>query len=165
MTSTSAANALADDNPQCPFAKNLAAEAVKKIVDTYKDKNPLKYLVIVGNTNIISYFYHPDFADLAKESQFVPPVNDGSPSQAALKLDFVPSDDDYVAMEMVPLGNSSFPIVDPNFAVGRLVETPAAIITMLEAYDQTTGGVVPTPQSAFVSGYDFLRGGWPRPRR
>jgi CSLREA domain-containing protein len=157
----SAANDLADANPECPFAKNLVAEAVKKIVDDYKEQNPLKYLVIVGNDNIISFNRHPDFADLAKESQFVPPVLDSSASQAALRLDFVLSDDDYVAKEMVPLGNSTFPIVDSHFAAGRLVETAADMNAVIEAF-LSIGGLVEKDEGAgeswstLVTGYDFL---------
>ena len=36
------------------------------------------------------------------------------------------------------------------------METAADIINMLDAYAATTGGTVPQPGSAFVSGYDFL---------
>ncbi len=31
-------NALADANPKCPYAKNLVAEAIKRIVDLYRDR-------------------------------------------------------------------------------------------------------------------------------
>ena len=44
----------------------------------------------------------------------------------------------------------------PDLAVGRLVETPAEIGGMLHAYLGTAGGVVPTPTSSLVTGYDFL---------
>ncbi len=46
-----------------------------------------------------------------------------SASQAALRLGYVLSDDDYVADEIVPLGNSFFPIVESNFAVANFAAT------------------------------------------
>ena len=42
----------------------------------------------------------------------------------------------------------------PGLAVGRLVETPAEIAGLIDAYTQP-GGVV-TPGSSLVTGYDFL---------
>ena len=45
-----------------------------------------------------------------------------------------------------------FPV--PGLAVGRLVETPAEIAGLLDAYTQA-GGVV-SPSSSLVTGYDFL---------
>ena len=40
----------------------------------------------------------------------------------------------------------------PDLAVGRLVETPADMMAVLDAYLATPNGVVATPNSAFVSG-------------
>ena len=47
----------------------------------------------------------------------------------------------------------------PDLAVGRLVETPAEIAGVLDAYLGLSGGVVPTPTSSLVTGYDFLADG------
>jgi hypothetical protein len=46
----------------------------------------------------------------------------------------------------------------PELAVGRLVETAAEMTGMLDAYI-AANGVVPTPASALVTGYDFLADG------
>jgi CSLREA domain-containing protein len=143
---------------ECPFAKNVVAQAIKEIVDGYRtqpDSN-LQYVVLVGGDAVIPFFRHPDNADLARESQYVPPVMDGTPSQAALKLDYVLSQDGYVAKEELLINNNTFPIVDPNVAVGRLAETAAEISAVIDAFlDHTNNGVVQS-QTSLVTGYDFL---------
>ena len=62
------------------------------------------------------------------------------------------SQDAYGAGTSVSLRTSDFPV--PGLAVGRLVETPAEIAGVLDAYTQA-GGVV-APASSLVTGYDFL---------
>ncbi|MCP4418808.1 MAG: hypothetical protein GY805_19505, partial [Chloroflexi bacterium] len=44
----------------------------------------------------------------------------------------------------------------PDLAVGRLVETPDQVITILDAYLSTADGIISAPSSALVTGYDFL---------
>ncbi|MCC6606866.1 MAG: CSLREA domain-containing protein [Anaerolineae bacterium] len=149
-----AANAQADLNPACPFAKNLVAYAIKDIVDSYRALNPLAYIVIIGNDDVIPFFRHPDQALLANERNYVPPVLDATASQASLRLGYVLSQDRYGATVELSSKIDTLPI--PDLAVGRLVETPEQIVTMLDAYLSTTDGVVDTPDSALVSGYDFL---------
>ncbi|MBN1485986.1 MAG: hypothetical protein JW981_00005, partial [Anaerolineae bacterium] len=149
-----AANEQADAYPACPYAKNLVADAIKSIVDSYRVENPLEYVVIVGNDDVIPFFRHPDQALLASEKNYAPPVRDNTASQASLKLGYVLSQDRYGAQTEISYMADRLPV--PDLAVGRLVETPADVITLLEAYLSTEGGVVPTPSSALVTGYDFL---------
>src|SRR5581483_5590487 len=52
------------------------------------------------------------------------------------------------------INGSTFPIAD--MAVGRLVELPSEIGLTVNAYLATLDGVIPTPQSSLVTGYDFL---------
>ncbi|MCB8979732.1 MAG: CSLREA domain-containing protein [Ardenticatenaceae bacterium] len=149
-----AANAQADLNPACPFAKNLVAYAIKDIVESYRALNPLAYIVIIGNDDVIPFFRHPDQALLANERNYVPPVLDATASQASLRLGYVLSQDRYGASVELSSKIDTLPI--PDLAVGRLVETPEQIVTMLDAYLSTANGVVNAPNSALVSGYDFL---------
>ena len=67
----------AANNPACPFAKNLVAEEIKGIVDSYR-ANPLQYVVIVGNDDAIPFFRSPDQSVLGQESGYVPPVQSNS---------------------------------------------------------------------------------------
>ncbi len=156
-----AANAQADANPSCPFAKNLVAGAIKEIVDRYRDpalnQAQLEYVVIVGSDDAIPFFRHPDHALLANEKNYVPPVRDDTASQASLKLGYVLSQEDYGARLTISLKDDKFPI--PDLAVGRLTETAADATALLDAYLATPDGSVPQPASALVTGYDFLADG------
>ncbi|MCA9924000.1 MAG: right-handed parallel beta-helix repeat-containing protein, partial [Anaerolineales bacterium] len=148
-----AANAQADNFPTCPFAKNLVAYATKDIVDSYRALNPIEYIVIVGNDDVIPFFRHPDQALLANERNYVPPMRDNTASQASLKLGYILSQDRYGASLELSSRSGSLPIA--TIPVGRLVETSANITAQLDAYLATSDGVV-TPQSSLVTGYDFL---------
>ncbi len=149
------ANVQADNFPACPFAKNLVARSVKQVVDLYWDDNPLQYVVVVGNDNVIPFFRHPDQALLANERNYAPPVLDNTASQASLKLGYVLSQDAYGARTQINRGVSKIPV--PLLSVGRLVETAAEATGVVNAYlSSATDGVVDTPTSSLVSGYDFL---------
>jgi ABC-type transport system substrate-binding protein len=148
-----AANLQADANPACPYAKNLVGLEIKRIVDAYRGLNPLKYVVIVGSDGLIPFFRHPDQAGLASERNFVPPVADASPSQATLKLGYVLSQDRYGSSTDLSVNDHTLPL--PDLAVGRLIERPADINGLIDAYLKTpASGVAPT--SSLATGYDFF---------
>lgn len=147
-------NAQADANPQCPYAKNLLAEAIRAIINRSYAGNALEYLVVVGGDAVVPFFRHPDEALLGPEQDFVPPVLEFSPSQAALRQNFFLSQDRYGARIEIARKNTRLPLM--NLAVGRLVETPDEIIGMVDAYLDTGAGILPPPQSLLVTGYDFL---------
>jgi CSLREA domain-containing protein len=149
-----AANAQADANPGCPYAKNLVAAAIKDIINGYRALNPLDYVVIVGNDETIPFFRYPDNSLLGNEMEYVPPVRDETASQASLRQGYILTQDAYGSNVDLALKVNEFPI--PDLAVGRLVETGADVITVIDAYLGTDGGVVSTPTSALVTGYDFL---------
>ena len=143
----------ADAHPQCVYAKNLAADAIRDVVTAYRDSNSsLAYVVLAGGDDVIPFFRNPDESNLGQESGYVPPVKDDSASQASLRENYVLSQDAYGAGTQVSLYSSSFAI--PDLAVGRLVETPSEIGGMIDAYTATNGVV--TPHSSLVTGYDFL---------
>jgi hypothetical protein len=140
-------------NILCPYATNLVAEEIKSIVDTYRPNNPgLRYVVVAGNDSVIPFFRYPDQSLLGQESGYVPPLKSQSASDASLRADYVLSQDAYGAGTRISVRTNAFPI--PGLAVGRLVETPAEIAGMLDAYAGTNGAV--TPRTSLVTGYDFL---------
>jgi len=149
------AQADADVNRSCPYAENLVAGAIRDIVQAYRDAYPgvLQSVVLVGNDHAIPFFRYPDAAGLGSESNYVPPVADGTVSQASLRLNYVLSQDAYGAQTTLHLNGLDLPV--PDLPVGRLVETPADISGLLDAYTSTSG-VVPTPRSSLVTGYDFI---------
>ncbi len=137
----------------CPYAQNLVAEEIKGIVDSYRANNAgLRYVVLAGGDDVIPFFRYPDQSLLGQESGYVPPVDTTSASEASLRRDFVLSQDAYGSGTQISLRTSDYPI--PGLAVGRLVETPAEIAGMLDAYTAANGVV--SPGSSLVTGYDFL---------
>jgi hypothetical protein len=149
-----ALNAQADANTNCPFAKNLVANAVRDIVSSYRTNNPLAYVVVAGGDSTVPFFRHPDQTLMGNETGYTPPVADTSASQASLRLGYTLSDNDYGARSTISLKSDTFPV--PDLAVGRLVESAPEISGQIQAYLGTTGGVLPTPTSSLVTGYDFL---------
>ena len=156
-----AANAQADANVECPYLKNLVAQAIKAIVDDYRQLNPgLAYVVIVGNDEAIPFVRYPDSALLAPESNYFPPTRDNTSSQAALRLGYVLGQDAYGASTLISYKTNEFPL--PDLAVGRLVEGAGSvgnlgqIAAVVDAYLAAENGIVPAPSCALVTGYDFL---------
>ncbi|MFO1311115.1 MAG: DUF642 domain-containing protein [Burkholderiales bacterium] len=145
--------AQADANPVCPYAKNLLAEEIKAIVDSYRPGNSgLRYVVIVGSDAVVPFFRYPDQSLLGQESGYVPPVLSNSASEASLRRDFVLGQDAYGSGSAVSLRTTSFPV--PGLAVGRLVESASDIAGLIDAYVEVNGVV--GPSSSLVTGYDFL---------
>ncbi len=145
-------------NRGCPFAMNLVAQEIKNIVDGYRKAYPntLKYIVIVGNDGVVPFFRYPDESNLGDESGYFPPLDSTTTSDASLRQNYVLNQDAYGSSVKVSLRLSDFPV--PGLPVGRLIEAPADIAGMIDAYLGTTGitsGVV-TPRTSMVTGYDFL---------
>ncbi len=151
-----AARIQADRNPGCPYAQNLLASSIKEIVARSRAANPLEYVVLVGNDDVIPFFRYPDPAPIGRESDYVPPVLDTTASGASLRLDYVLGQDGYGATTEIALQGSTLPI--PDLAVGRLVETAGEAVTVIDAYLSTAAGIV-TPTTAFISSYGFLEDG------
>ena len=149
-----ALNAQAEAHRGCPYAKNLVAGAIKDIVSSYRVSNPLKYVVLVGPDGTIPFFRYPDEGLLGPESDYVPPVDAQSTSEASLRLNYVLGQDEYGSSATLAVGAATFPV--PDLAVGRLIETASEASGMLDAYSSLTGGVAPAPRKALVTGYDFL---------
>jgi hypothetical protein len=145
----------AGNNADCAYAQNLVADAIQQVVGAVRQANPgLKYIVIVGDDHVIPFFRYPDTAGLAAESGYVPPVLDTTPSYASLESNDFLSEDAYGSTTVLSAGGEDIPI--PDLPVGRLVETPTEIDGMLNAYISLSGGVVATPTSSLVTGYDFM---------
>ena len=148
-------NSQADNATGCPFAKNLVAARIKQIVEAHRSPLPaddLKYVVVVGGDEVIPFFRYPDPALLGNETLYVPPVRDTTSSQASLRLGYVLSDDFLASRNDVSLHGNDFPV--PDLASGRLVETPAEIVGVIDAFLDAGGAV--TPQSGLVTGYGFV---------
>ena len=149
------ANGLADANYDCVFAKNVVARLIREVVERFRQVNPgLRYLVLVGGDDVIPNFRYPDLVPLGLEQNFIVPVRDATASQASLRLGYYLSQDAYGAPCEVEQKFTRVPL--PQIAVGRLVESPADMLGLLEAYEELETGQLPLPRSSLVTGYEFL---------
>ncbi|MGE3309576.1 MAG: hypothetical protein AB7O66_06355 [Limisphaerales bacterium] len=148
-------NQQADLNPQCPYGKNLVAEAIRAIIERSRAGNALEYVVLVGGDGVIPFFRQPDEALLGPEEDYIPPVFEFSTSQASLRNNYFLSQDRYGSRCEISRKLSRIPL--PDLAVGRLVESATEITTLIDAYLENAGGVLPSPSGVLVTGYDFLQ--------
>ncbi|NJN18765.1 MAG: CSLREA domain-containing protein [Oscillochloris sp.] len=151
-----AANQLADANPACSFLKNQVGYTIKDVIDQYRDSNTaMRYVVLVGDDEVIPFFRYPDRAELANENRFFPPLEDLTAANAALRNSYMLGQDFYGARFSIARKSSDLPILE--LPVGRLVESEDEIRTLLDAYiDGTQNGVLPAPTTALTAGYEFL---------
>jgi hypothetical protein len=140
-------------HPQCTYAVNLVAAAIKDLIDQYRGTDT-KYVVLAGGDDVIPFFRYSDVSGLGQESLFSPPVLPDSPSYASLASDQVQSQDAYGTETTVTIGGATLPV--PDLAVGRLVKSPAEIESTVSNYLALQDGTLPTPTSSLVTGYDFL---------
>ena len=138
----------------CPYAKNLAAQAARDIVNSYRDSSDtLKYVVVVGDDSVVPFFRYPDSAGLGPESNYIPPVADDTASEASLRGNYVLGQDAYGAATDLSIKGTVMPL--PDVAVGRLVESPTDITSTLQRFVARNGAPL-TPTSSLTTGYDFL---------
>jgi hypothetical protein len=142
-----------DGHKGCPQAVNMVADAIKSIVDSRRNANS-QYVVIAGGDDVIPFFRYPDTSGLGPESQFSPPLLPTTPAGASLLSDQVQSQDAYGSNTTVTIGGVTVPL--PDLAVGRLVKTPAEITGVIDNFVDDIHGVLPSPNSSLVTGYDFL---------
>jgi len=114
---------------------NQVAEAIKDLILSYLNSQPsIKYLVLVGDDLMIPFYRVPDDAYIANESTYTgrSGVDSDNPTHAALDLGYTLSDDFYA--DHTPLKWRGRELYVPDLAIGRLVETPAEIETMIQAF-------------------------------
>ena len=141
-----------DANRSCPEAANIVAEAIHDLVGRFRSAS-LEYIVLAGGNDPIPYRLSRDVAGLGSETMYRPPVLDASPSEAALRLGYVQSQDYYGSSRTIIRFGQELYV--PEAAVGRLVETAEDITAAIGAYIATPGGAS-RPASGLVTGYDFL---------
>jgi hypothetical protein len=142
----------ADQHAACPYAKNLVAQAIRDIVNSYRDSaGTLQYVVLAGGDNVIPFFRYADGAGMAPESGFTAPVDGPTAAYASLQGNLVFGQDAYGSLTDLTMKGGVLPV--PDLAVGRLVETPAEISGQIDNYITTP--VLPSA-SSLSTGYSFL---------
>ncbi|MCA9973289.1 MAG: hypothetical protein KC425_23885, partial [Anaerolineales bacterium] len=144
-----------DAHPDDLAYANTVALSIKALVGSLRVAYPdLQYLVIAGSDDVVPFYRVPDEASVSNEFDyyFTLSPNGVSPVAEAMLQSFFFSDDFYASFDAaVPWRGRSLYL--PDLAVGRLVESPAEMTALVNAFlaqPATTLG------SGLVTGYDFL---------
>jgi hypothetical protein len=140
-----------DSQPGNPLAANFVAVSIKSLLYSLAQAYPnLKYLVLVGDDRVIPQRRIQDVALVANERHYAETAATTILS-GTLALRYFLSDDYYAGL--LPFPYQGRELYLPQFAIGRLVETPAQMRDSIGAFLSQS---VLFPQDGFVTGYDFL---------
>ena len=152
-----ALNAQADTQPRLPVREEPRRRRDQAASShAYREANPsIQYVVVVGGDDVIPFFRYPDPALLGNETLYVPPVRDntrvaGEPPPRLRAERRLPR----VERRASRCTGTHFPV--PDLAIGRLVETPAEIAGMLDAYLGRPAASCHARRRRSSTGYDFL---------
>jgi len=149
-----ALNARATDS--CSPAKaNAIVRAVGVLLDNPLIVTPsVKHIVVVGDDTVLPFGRILDNTSYANERGYASTFFGTSNNQylSTYALGLLPTDDPLADVNYQGQG----PYV-PELALGRLVETPAQIISQVDQYVTRNGAIAPT--RALTTGYDFLKDG------
>jgi len=153
-----------DAAPNHPARANEVAVAIKALIhDVIQDYPTIRYVVIVGGDAIIPFYRIPirpygpgSTLGWATEKSYLDAIggdwDKDTPTVAALKNNLTLTDDFYGSDDGIPFHNHRLYI--PNRPVGRLVETPEEIGTVVQAFLDADG--VSQPEQALAVGGDFI---------
>lgn len=134
-----AAYAAWDANPGSWVKANEVAAAIKNLIDQTMQAYPnLRYLVLVGSDEIIPFYRVADQnGTMWQENSYAGYVPGGTVRDALASNRFL--SDDYYADRIPSVPDSPFwtdghPLFVPDYAIGRLVETPDEIVTAIDAF-------------------------------
>jgi hypothetical protein len=136
---------------------NNVAGAVRNLALTYLATGPdIKYVVIVGNDQIIPFRRVKDYTTqtTVKELVYANQVTSNTTQWAALKDNLTLTDNYYA--DKVPTTRADWEhgeIYLPDYAIGRLIETPAEMSGFITAF-LASGGTI--ANRGLVTGYDFV---------
>lgn len=142
---------------QNPLAANYVAEIIKHIINgllTVSYPNAA-YIVVVGDDNIVPFYRIPDSTLISNERSYNALASDDSATTARLRGGYLLSDNYYASLYPLPWQGRELLI--PNYAIGRLVETPEEIGVTIQAF--LNQGPTLFVDTALVSGYDFVKNG------
>lgn len=133
---------------------NLVTDAIRRLIMTYlSERSGVKYVVLVGDDRTLPLRRVVDTTPQLSEKTYTY-VNDNHPSGAAILQDYFLTDDFYIDKEPIPHKGREIYVPEPGMAIGRLVETPADMINIIDIFVNEPKTIV---DGAFVSGYDFVQ--------
>lgn len=135
---------------------NAVAARIKALLQRYQRDHPgARYLVLVGDDDILPFFRLPDAARIANEQQYAGQtglVTDSAGSAAYARGNVLT--DDYYSDPRGALSGSGL-LFTATLPTGRLVESPEDIAAAVQSFVHNQGRFDAT--SALVTGYDFLQ--------
>jgi hypothetical protein len=143
-----------DEDAQNPQAADYVARSIKALINTQAMAySNLKYMVIVGDDEIVPFRRIRDEAAISNERKYAEGIGIDTDSKlfSTLANRYFLSDDYYAGL--LPIPWNSREVYLPQLALGRLVETPSEITRYVNTF-RADPEVAPT--SAYVAGYDFL---------
>lgn len=132
---------------------NAVASAVRNLAMTFLSNGPnVEYIVLVGDDRVIPHRRVPE-GDMSKtEHEYAPSVTSSTTLWAAAQANMTLTDDYYADRE--PTDWQGQELYIPDYAIGRLIETPDEIIGTIDTF---LAGQVLTGSRALVTGYDFVQ--------
>jgi hypothetical protein len=147
-----------DAAPDNQDLANAASDAIKDVIAVYRETYPsIEYIVLVGDDRIIPHRRVPIYAysmpegGWALESSYAWRIADNT-MRHAFSQDMTLTDDFYA--DFSPQTWQTRELYLPDIAIGRLVETPAEIQAIIQAFLDIDGLLV--VDNAAVAGYDFV---------
>jgi hypothetical protein len=130
---------------------NDVASAIRNLILAYRLTAPsLEYLVIVGDDRVIPFRRITDYTG-KRENQYAANITISTTQWAAAQAETILADDYYA--DVLPTTWTLGELYLPDYAVGRLVETPQEIMAFVDAF-LASGGAV--GRDALVTGYAFV---------
>jgi hypothetical protein len=133
-----------DADPSSATKANEVAMAIKALIDDYTLTYPnLRYLVLVGNDAMLPFYRVRDQnATHWHERKYCPHTPVGT-VHSALCADYFLTDDFYADRAPTtpnsPFWKDEHPLYLPDFAIGRLVETPEEMIAAIDTFLSSSG--------------------------
>lgn len=130
---------------------NAVTSAVRAVIMGYLQQHSgVEYVVLVGDDRALPFRRIADNTTQSPENTY-PLLASDHPTGAALRANYFLSDDYYV--DKVPTPYNGRELYLPDLAIGRLIETPAEMMGVIDAFLTKPVTVAP---SVLVSGYDFV---------
>lgn len=130
---------------------NAVADAIRRVIMTYiNERSGVEFVVLVGDDRALPFRRIPDHTPKQSEKTYED-VDATHPTGAALRGNYILTDDYFVDRQPTALQGREMYV--PDLATGRLIETPADMIGIINAF---LAQPVTTVDEVFVSGYDFV---------
>ncbi len=140
-------------NTQKNDAANNVAAAIRNIILSFSGNSPtLQYVVLVGDDRVVPFRRVHEGTLSDQEAEYAPDVSPDTTIQAALAENMILTDDYFVDIEPSQWkGNDLFL---PDYAIGRLIETPSDILTAIDTF---LADPVNEVSNVLITGYDFMQ--------